>query len=284
MDLSYNNYFTQVGHGNSWKIKLGKCKHKIIQSWTQECIRAANIIDQTKSHPITLLFSGGIDSEFMIRVFNSAKVKYNVAIIDYGKWNKHDTVYAYRYCELHNITPKVVHVDIEKFISSGKFLEIAKLAKCCAHQMIPIMYGLTKLEGTLIMANGEPYLKNYEGEWRWQETERVNSYNDWYQLNNIDGTPDFLRYTPEMVVAFIKDPTVQELITNKRPGKLSTRTSKNEIFSRNYSFDPRPKYTGWEDIEQSNLHMPIYNAMYDLRRNYNGEFELEVSELLNSLL
>lgn len=283
MDLSFNNYFKQLGHGSSWNIELDKCKHKIIQSWTKECVRAAKIVHKTASHPIVLLFSGGIDSEFMIRVFDTANVPYKLAVIDYGEWNKHDTMYAYKFCELHNKTPIVVNVDIQELVNSGKFLEIANSVHCCAHQMIPIMYGLTKLEGTLVMANGEPYLKNYDGEWRWQETQRVNAYNKWYELNSIDGTPDFLRYTPEMVVAFINDPTVQELINNKRPGKLSTRTSKHEIFSRDYMFEPRQKYTGWEKIEESSLHKTAYESLNDLRNKHNGEFELEVGALLDTL-
>ena len=284
MDLSYNNYFKQSGNGSSWTVHLDKCKNNIIDSFTNECIRSAKLVEQTALHSLTILFSGGIDSEFMIRVFQSAGIKFNVAIIDYGHWNEHDTNYAYDFCKINGITPQVINVDVEDLVYSGEFKDIAHTAQCCAYQMIPVMKGITKVSGTVIMANGEPYFKNYDGIWKWQETERVNSYNRWYEINNIDGTPDFLRYTPEMVVAFARDPIIQELVENKRPGKLSTRTSKHKLYSTNYNFVPRQKYTGWEVLEESPIMEQVFSNIEDVRLLYNGVYEIEVKELLTSLI
>lgn len=284
LDLSFNNYFSTENHGSQWKIKLKPCSRTIVESFHGESIRAAKIIYEQRQSPITLLFSGGLDGEYMIRVFQTAKIPFNVAIISYGTYNQHDTVYAYEFCKSHNILPIVVDVDIKDFIESGRIVDVATTAKCCAYQMPSIMYGLTKLDGTLIMANGEPYIKKYDTEWRWQETERVNSYMNWFKQQGLDGTPDFLRYTPEMTLSFIADPVMTNIVNDPYTGKLSSRTSKHNLYSRNYTFAPRPKYTGWEEIEKTSLmDNEAFNEIEKLKDMYNGQYEIEYSDLIKSL-
>lgn len=265
-------------------MHLKRSTRNSLGSWKAECIRAAQIISKEASDPITLLFSGGLDSEFMIRVFTEAGVKFKVGIINYNNWNVHDTKYAYDYCNQYSIDPITVNVDIEKLITSEEFEDIAVNAKCCAHQMIPVMKGLTLFDGTVIMANGEPYFKNYEGNWVWQETEKVNAYNNFYSNYNINGTPDFLRYTPEMVLAFANNPLVKDLVANKLPGKLSTRTSKIKIYSDGFNFIPREKYTGWEKIQESIWHEKALTVTSRLQKVYNGVFEISVDELISRLV
>jgi hypothetical protein len=285
LDLSFNNYFSTENHGTQWKINLKPCSRTIIDTFHKECVRAAEIIYEQRQSPLTLLFSGGLDGEYMIRVFQTAGIPFKVAIISYGEYNAHDTKYAYDFCNNHNITPTIVDVDIKEFIESGKIVDVATTAKCCAYQMPSIMHGLTKLDGTLIMANGEPYVKRYENEWRWQETERVNSYMNWYTENRIDGTPDFLRYTPEVTLSFLTHPVVKEIINNPNTGKLSTRTSKHNLYSTDYSFAPRPKYTGWEEIEKTSLMKnEAFLEIEKLKEKYNGQFEIEYNTLIKNLL
>jgi hypothetical protein len=284
VSLTYNNYFTTSGTGKDWSINFKKCTKKIIEDYHKELINAAHIIHEQADSKLVLLFSGGLDGEFMLNIFRTAKIPFDTAIISYGKYNAHDTEYAFSYCNDHNIKPIIVDIDIEDFIKSGKLLDIATKANCNAYQMPSIMYGLSKLEGTLVMANGEPYIKNYDGVWKYQETEHVNSYMKWYTDNSIDGTPDFLRYTPETTVAFIKEPRVQELVANKHPGKLSTRTSKHLIYSKNYTFVPRPKYTGWELLEKTPFfENEVLKEFERLKDKNNGVYEIESKKLLELL-
>lgn len=278
--LTHNDYFTTSGTGTDWKVNISKCTKKHIEDFHNELVNAAKIIYEESSSKIMLLFSGGLDSEYMLNIFTKAKIPFEVAIISYGKYNVHDTQYAHTYCNNKNIEPIIIDTDIEDFIKSGKISDIASSVKCCAYQMPSVMHSIAKLDGTIIMASGEPYIKNFNGVWKYEETERVNSYMRWFEKNGIDGTPDFLRYTPEATLAFLRDPTVKDLINNKLPGKLSTRTSKHKIYSKNYSFVPRPKFTGWEEIEKTTLMQnDAFKIFDDLQLNHNGVFELEVKDL-----
>ena len=279
LPLTHNEYFTTSGHGASWKVHLKPCT-QVPKSFYEECIRAAQILYESASSPLILLFSGGLDSEYMVNIFKDAGIDFKVAIISYGDYNTHDTIYAYNYCEANGIVPIIIDIDIEHFIISGKIIEIANAAKCCAYQIPSIMYGISKIDGTVIMANGEPYVKNFDGDWRWEETERVNSYMNWFTSQGIDGTPDFLRYTPEITLSFLKDPRVVQLVNNKLSGKLSTRTSKHMIYSRDFELAQRPKFTGWEQIEKTSLmNNEAFSVINDLKKQYNGVFELSWTKI-----
>lgn len=280
---THNDYFTTSGTGNSWSVNIKKCTRSDVKDFHDEAVLAAQILYENSSSPITLMFSGGLDSEFMLNVFKTAKVPFKTAIISYGHYNAHDTAFAFDYCKLYNITPIVVDVDIEKFISSKKIFDIANSVKCCAYQIPSIMHGVLQLDGTIVMANGEPYLKNFDSIWMYEETERVNSYMRWYANESIDGTPDFLRYTPEMTLSFLQEPRVRELIANKHPGKLSTRTSKPIIYSKHYTFNNRPKYTGWEEIEKTPLMNEVVKKFNNLKKYHNGVFTLEAHKLIKLL-
>ena len=282
LPLTHNDYFTTNGHGKDWTVQL-KSITTNSSSWYEESIRAAQIINDISDSPLTLLFSGGLDSEYMLNIFKHAGVDFKVAIISYGDYNIHDNRYAFKYCEAHSIEPIVVDIDIAKFINSGKIFEVANEAKCCAYQIPSIMYGVSKLDGTVIMANGEPYVKNFNGDWRWEETERVNSYMNWFKAKGINGTPDFLRYTPEMTLSFLMEPRVIQLVNNEHPGKLSTRTSKHLIFSQKMELEKRSKYTGWEEIENTSFMSEITTEFNLLKTKYNGVFELGYNDLVEVL-
>ena len=282
--LTHNNYFTTTGHGNNWEVQLEPCT-RFPDNFYKESIRAAKLIDSAIDAPLVLLFSGGLDSEYMLNIFKSANIDFKVAIISYGDYNIHDNRYAFKYCKENNIEPIVIDIDMDKFITSGKIIEIANLAKCCAYQIPSIMHALTKIDGAIIMANGEPYVKNFDGDWRWEETERVNSYMGWFKSQELLGTPDFLRYTPEMTASFLMEPRVIQLVNNEHPGKLSTRTSKHMIYSQQFKLAQRSKFTGWEKLER----LPIMeNELFKefdlLKEKYNGVFELSYNNLVDTLL
>ena len=153
LPLTHNDYFTTTGHGKDWTVKLKSITSKS-GSWYEESIRSAQIINDIADSQLTLLFSGGLDSEYMVNIFKQANIDFKVAIISYGKYNTHDNAYAFSYCDKNNIEPIVVDIDIEKFIESGKIFEVANEAKCCAYQIPSIMYGVAKLDCTVIMYNG----------------------------------------------------------------------------------------------------------------------------------
>jgi len=276
VNLSYNDYYTTSGNGDTWTVHLKPCTQKPT-TYYAECIRAAKLISENASSEIVLMFSGGIDSEYMLNIFKDAEVDFRVAILSYGVYNAHDTHFAFEYCNANGIVPEVVDVNLAQLINEGKISEIAKLSKCCAYQMCSVMEGISKIDGTIIMANGESvFSKHTQGEtagnWYWTEHERITSYRNWYKEKNIDGTPDFLKYTPELTASYLLEPEVIQLVNDELPDARNSGEIKHKLYNKYYDIAPRHKYTGWERLERSPLYDDLVKSIFihDLKKDYNG--------------
>ena len=289
MNLTYNDYFTTSGHGSSYSGHLVGCTQQP-GSYYEESIRAAKLISENASSEIVLMFSGGIDSEYMLNIFKDAEVDFRVAILSYGVYNEHDTHFAFEYCNANEIVPEVVDVDLAHLINEDKIGEIAKLSKCCAYQMCSVMEGISKINGTIIMANGEStFSKHTQGEtagnWYWTEHERINSYRNWYKEKNIDGTPDFLKYTPELTASYLLEPEVVSLVNDNSPLKRTTVDIKLDIYNKNYDIQPRQKYTGWERLERSPLFDDLIKSkfIHELKTEYNGVIYMSYDDVYHQM-
>ena len=118
----HNNYVTHDDHfqfgwgdgmfnfndrqGEFW-VKFGRAKYQPV-SFRQECVRAAGLIAQHAAKPILICYSGGIDSEIVVRSFQESGADFEVVIMKLkydndDHTNKHDTKYAFEYIEQHNI-------------------------------------------------------------------------------------------------------------------------------------------------------------------------------------
>jgi hypothetical protein len=281
MNLTYNNYYTSSGNGDDWKIHLEPCTQKAT-TYYAESIRAANLIAEASSKQIVLMFSGGIDSEFMLNVFKVANCDFKVAIISYGKWNKHDAKYAFEYCKTHGIKPDVIEIDLEKFITSGLIYDIAEKGNCSAYQMTSVMYAIEQIDGSVVMANCEPQINLINKKWMWDEPERTNSYRHWYSYVGLEGTPDFPRYTPEQTVSFLEDPLVKQLVNNEL-GYNGSKSIKHSLYNQHFNIAERPKFTGWEYIERSDFFNSIYSNFGALQNKFNGQCVLEYNDVLQQL-
>lgn len=276
IQIHHNNYINHWGTGPEWRFTMERCTEKQVGRYRDELVRAARIIYDQATSPITLMYSGGTDSEYMLHVFNTAKVPYNVAIIRLGNYNWHDIVYAIKHCERYNITPTIVDVDAEHFVKSGKMLEIAKQINCWAYQYTSTLYGITKLDGTILLATNEPrIIKKENNEWFFEERENNNNIVNWYKQESIDGTPDFLRYTPESVLACLEEQVNVDLCMGKYPKKLANRSSKIKIYSEHYPIEGRTKYHGWEKLKEEAFFKELAaEEINELYQKHNGIIEV----------
>lgn len=282
MDLTYNDYYTTSGNGDDWRVDLKPCT-QTPTNYYEESLRAARLIADASSKQLVLMFSGGIDSEFMINIFRDAGIEFRVAIISYGKWNKHDIKYAFDYCKKHDITPEVIDVDLEEMIANDLIYSIAEKGKCSAHQMVGVMHGITQIDGSIIMANCEPQVNKFgKDKWIWDEPERTNSYRHWYKYAGIEGTPDFPRYTAEQTVSFLEDPLVKQLVNNELNFNGS-KFIKHDLYNRYFYQKERYKYTGWEYLERYPMFDSVYQKFSSLRKKFNGQFVLEYDTVLQKL-
>jgi hypothetical protein len=286
--VSHDDFLIFEGHGDNWNININS-KPREAGSYFEEAIVAAEIIYEESNDDVHIMFGGGNDCEYMVNVFNEAKIPFKVAIISYGKdfkYNAHDTKYALDWCNKYKYDPIIIDLDLEEFVKSGRMLEVAEESKSCEYRMTSTMEGASKVDGTVVMANEPQVCKMPDGTWAWEEYERINSYGNWFESRGIQGTSDFGSYTGEQVLAFLEEPIIKRLTNNELSVYKSSIPVKQLLYNQNsWHQVKRWKYTGWERFERTNLFesLNVNAMMLELKQKYNGSFYLDYDETVRQL-
>jgi len=284
-----NNYIRVNDNGPNWQFSMDQCREKFDNLFLETC-RAAEEIYSLKNGKIYFLYSGGIDSEHALSVFLHLRIKIIPVIIKLTPhYNDFDIAYAYKFCESKNLNPVTIDIDFDEFVKSGKILDYAKKYKSEIHHRPAVMHAISKLDGTIILGDNEPYInKNtVTNTWNYQIHEHDYALPNYFIKNNIHGTPHFGCWTIKMAMAFLTDPIMLSLANNQVPGKLGSNSSKHLIYNRhsNFNLEVRPKYTGYEIIEKS----PIFQheSIKELQKScqiYNGKFNQDYFKFMNKYL
>ena len=128
IEFSYNNhikygydkvydYQFRSSSDQTYSLQFSKAKHTVL-SYKDECIRTAHLIkERAGNQPIWISYSGGIDSECVIRSFMEAGIPFNVATTKFkGELNEYDLYFARKFCRENNIELHEIQIDIEKFL------------------------------------------------------------------------------------------------------------------------------------------------------------------------
>lgn len=260
-DDHYWMYPTPANPEHEFAVAYGVCKYDP-ENFREECFRAARLIHESSDEKANILFSGGNESEIVVRSFLAQNLPFNVSILKFkNNLNLHDISFAVVFCEQYGISYDVIELDIKNFLE-GEVFDYAERTKCPSPQLPPTMWLADQIDGLPIMGSGEPYLSKvvpddyipgkspYEpSEWVFQEKERIQAWYRHFLIQNRPAVPGFFQYTPELMYMFLKSPVVQELVSNKREGKLSTVSTKGETYRLWFpDMIDRPKFHGFEEI------------------------------------
>lgn len=277
IEIVKNNYIRDEGGGYEFNIITDPFP-KVYDNYHVESLKAAEEIYDNKQGELHLMYSGGVDSEYMMNVFLELGVKFTPVIIRLSNdYNLHDLINAFAFCESKNITPKIIDLDFEHFVKSGKLFDVAVSMKNCKFQRCALAHTILSLDGTVLCGEGEPYIRQIPDTSDWGVTIFEHDY-AWvkhYHNHGIIGTPHFNRYTPEMMVSFLEDQRILDLANNLVPGKEGSDSSKWIIYNRHsgYNIRERAKYTGYEVIIRSDIFLDesIQELKYQ-RGEWNGVY------------
>lgn len=271
-----------------WSVRYGQCTRPV-KSFREECIQAAaDIWERRDGLPIDVLFSGGSDSEIVLRSFLELGVPVNVHIMRFSNYvNAHDWCYAYVICQNLNITPIFHDLDLVDFWKSGKCLSYAEISRSVSPQLLPHMWLMDQVDGIPVMGSGESYTARTDVaelrdkqltanmyplnvKWALFEREKIAAWYRYAMKTNKKAIPGFFQYSPELLLSFLVDPKMNELHANKVFGKLSNKSTKFDIYKTHWpELIDRNKWSGFELVE------PIDKVIRtDLRMMY-GDYEHE---------
>jgi hypothetical protein len=251
-----NNYLRPSGSGKNFRVDIDSPENKN-PNFLEECKQIALEVESTKQGKLYMMYSGGVDSEFVLNVFLMLGIEITPIIIKLNPgYNEHDVKYAFDFCSSKNLKPQVIDIDFDNFVKSGLISDIGKKYKLAAYQLPSTLHVLNSLDGTLVMGNHSvPHIAKDEetGVWFVDEYETIWRCLEYFRQNNLYGCPFFLAYTAEQYLAYMQSPIMLALANNKIPGKLGSNSSKWRILNSLAPFDmeERPKFTGFENIENS---------------------------------
>lgn len=284
IDFSKNNFILSSGNGNNFTVNINSFPINFSNYFIESCI-AAEEIYSAKQGKFYILYSGGIDSEYALSVFLHLKMDVTPVIINLNpNYNNFDTVYAIDFCNKHNLKPLIINLDFNKFVKSGKFLEVSKICKSEIHHMAATAYVAGTIDGTILLGAGEPYIKLKENnEWNVEIYQYDYAIENYFLKKGIHGVAQFNSYTLEMVMSYLSDNRIVELANNLVPGKLGSNSSKFIIYNRHSKFnlEERPKYHGYEKIEKSKIFQhDDFQELKTIGKEWNGIYSKNYFEFM----
>jgi hypothetical protein len=274
IDQVKNNYIRPIGTGPSFNLLIDSLPDTV-GTYYDESIKAAKEIADLRQGKLHLMYSGGLDSEYALSIFHKLRIEVTPVIIKLGKYNLHDIKYAFDFCQSKNITPLIVDIDFDYFVRSGMMLEICKETNSSVYHRAATAYASGKVDGTVLLGDGEPYIKLQDSEWNIVINEHEYAVYNYFRKHGIHGTTHFNSWTPEMFKSFLLDERILSLANNKHVGKLSSNSSKIFVYNRNNDFSliDRPKYTGYEQIETSEIFQhPDFLELQKFGKDHDGTF------------
>jgi hypothetical protein len=235
------------------------------------------------------MYSGGIDSEYILEIFLSLGINVTPVIVKLNpNYNNYDYDIAVEYCQGKNIKPVIIDIDFDHFVNSGRFKEIADRLECPVYQYPALFDAAEKLGGVVLMGSDEPHFARRDNNWIYDEMERIYTVSRWYESTGIEGTPAFLNWSAETLLAFQNEELVVDLFRNRWPGRMGTNFLKERIYSKAFNIKRREKQDGYELIRQSKIfqHPDIQSVVSDpmdgsFKRN--GYWSVDQKDLKNLL-
>jgi len=241
--LLKDNYFRHHGSGDNFSITFDPITTPF-GNYFEESKIAAEEVYALKTGNLHLMYSGGMDSEYVINVFLSLGMKVTPVIMRLQPgYNDHDTHYAMKFCQNNKLDYHLINLNYDKFVET-QMLDIMERNRVGRYEIAASMWLAKQVDGTVITGNDPPLLlQRYKEAPRGiflEELEYIHSQFNCWKNDGIYGTPFFLSYTPEMMLAILKEPTFVEFAQKQHPYK-STDYVKVGVFNNQTKFKLEPK-------------------------------------------
>jgi len=197
-------------HTDKWKIQYGKCSPDWTdEGWKKECIKTAGIIKDKSDILINICFSGGLDSEIVVRSF--------------------------------------MDVNTNWFVDSGLLFEYMEKTHCPSVAYCCHMWLVDQIDGLPVMGFGEFFTKTDPPSSYIKYTEVYTAMFKHFMIQDRPGIPYFFHYNIENICSFLNSPEVQSYVSNNINFKYEHKIKLYKQFFPTMRY--RKKYHGLEKIK-----------------------------------
>ena len=237
----YETAHCKVGTGYQYNAK----------SFVESLTTTAHTLYDRHGSNFLLFLSGGLDSEIAFRIFYINEMPVTPIIVrfadDLNLGDVHDAILL---CKKFGVTPVIYDIDPREFFLSGDWRQIAETYQCYSFYQ-QLLLGIAEKLKTPMITIDEVEISKYEQTWFFSKKEDQDAcWHRFVDRTDILAYNNFYTYDPDTILAFIECSTVQNLINNRTPGKLSWTSSKHAIYTELTGFDLQRRYkrTGMEKM------------------------------------
>jgi hypothetical protein len=243
-----------------------------IGTFKQELLKAARSVMDYSNQAPTILYSGGVDSEIMLRAFVDIGSNPDVVIVRYeNDYNIYDVSYAVVTCEMLNVPYKIIDFSLAQFYENHA-LEYAELAQIDRPRALPYCKLLEMVDGFPVMgASDLTLIRTHDdysqpGTWMIRCWEHDIGWSKFLRKINKPGVAEWFKWTPGLVLSYMKTSWVDNLINDRYYGKLGNNSTKILGYREAYpDLISRTKKTGFENIE-----FLVNEVEHQISKKFNG--------------
>lgn len=269
MNYTQNNhlYYTIDGRrfGNrerpeeEFRVFVGKIDPDVYRtsSWREELHKTADTVLREYGRDLVLFLSGGSDSEIVLRNFVEIGFKPRCILLEFtGGYNAADCREAVELARCLDVRLDVIPVDIKEYYYSGEIYELSQQLQCSQIAYLNV-YNHVKRIGAPAVMGGEQLLRKLDTQYErcWYHCYRENQDASAVRFSEQTGIPivnEWFSYTPEMMLYYIEQPEIQQIIEENVSSDTSRR--KNVILQRLYpELRKKAKSHGFEQLVDFNI-------------------------------
>lgn len=243
-----------------------------VSSFKDELLKAArSTMDCCTSKPV-ILFSGGADSEIMLRAFLDIGVKPEIVIARYeNDYNIYDVSYAITICSMLGVSYTILDCNLQKFYEN-EAERMSELAQIDRPRALPYCKLLELVDGFPIMGASDmsPWRTDDDysrrGTWLMRCWEHDIGWSKFLRSINKPGIAEWFKWTPGLVLSYMHTAWFNKLINDEYYGKLGSNSTKLIGYREAYpNLIERNKQTGFEKID-----ILVDEFENFLQQKYNG--------------
>jgi hypothetical protein len=225
---------------------------------------------------ITVLLSGGINSEVIVRLNHDLGIKQNVVTMRFeDNINIKDINSSIQICKELGIKHTIIDFNLKKFFENEAF-DLYYQLYSPRIELLPRLKWHTMFDNTVIFGDGDPYWRrasegDYSSKSLWTPIFYEHNFINYIfsNLYNTDAISWYL-YTPDIHANFPKIPLIKKLLDDHCHGKISTLTSRVSLYKEIWpSILPKEKLLGYEGFNDTTASMPDF--MEDFYKNVMTE-------------
>lgn len=217
-----------------YRLEIGSIDYDYYKrsNWLSEMYRIAECVVKDLGTDINVMFSGGTDSEIILRSLKHIGVKPLVTFIRFTNgYNQRDYEEATKIINDIGWKLNIIDFDVKQFYESGQAHEMSKVTQCRQIAYLAIWHNILKLQLPSIMGGELVLQKSVGKECKWFYTLRESEDGGSIRFSlkyNIPLVVEWFSYTPEAIAYYLEHPSIQELLT-KPNYKLANVTVKNAV-------------------------------------------------------